>query len=252
MKLHYKNTILINENEITETSSTLVPYILHLQQVAQRGGYSEVEASMNLPGDEELLNEVRLIVAEKTTPKLKYIIDIGIGGSNLGTKAVYDALRGYFDVLEPNRSPKIIFADTNDPEVLYKLAHFIQTIDATKESFLINVISKSGGTTETIANFEIIRDAFEKRFGSINDRLVVTTDEGSRLQTAAQEKNITVLTMPKMVGGRFSIMSAVGLFPLLAAGINIDKLREGAQHMRHTCLEQKIENNPAALSASSL
>lgn len=243
---------MLETSAILQTADSIKGYSLHLQEYAQHGGYGEVEASLNLSVDEELLNTVRTVWAEKNTKNIKYIIDIGIGGSNLGTKAVYDAVYGYFDLLETERTPKMIFADTNDPEFITKLAQFIEKVDATAENFLINIISKSGGTTETIANFEIIRDAFEKRFGSIKERLIVTTDEGSKLHIMAQEQGITSLTIPKLVGGRYSILSVVGLFPLLAAGIDIEQLRKGAQDMRRMCIDLNVETNPAILSAAIL
>lgn len=252
MKFTYKTSTLLNDNNIHDTAQKLSAYIVHLQEVAQHGGYDELEASINLPADEELLNEVRSVATNKGIDDVRYIIDIGIGGSNLGTKSIYDALFGYFDLLEPQRYPKMMFADTNDAEVMSKIAKFIETIDAQPEHFIINAISKSGGTTETIANFEIIRAAFEKRFGDIKPRLVITTDHGSKLYESAQSQGIATLNLPKMVGGRYSVMSAVGLFPLLVAGINIERLREGARDMRAMCMNKNVEDNPAALSASIL
>ena len=252
MKFSYQNTIQISTETVVETATKLAPYIAHLQTVVKEGSYNNLECSINLPTDDKLLEQVKIVLQEKVSPRCKYIIDIGIGGSNLGTKAVYDALFGCFDVLESDRFPKIIFLDTNDPRFLKKLLTFFQSKIATVEEFVINAISKSGGTTETIANLEIVLASLQPRFPHIYERLVITTDEGSRLHVMATEKNITTLTMPKQVGGRYSVLSAVGLFPLAALGVDIQKLRLGATEMRATCVDTQIENNPAALSAAIL
>lgn len=247
MKFLYQDTSLVTDEQIQQTKVRLTDYTQHLKQVLESKNYDAPESSINLPFNEELLTLVKKVGREKVSPKLKYIIDVGIGGSNLGTKAVYDALFGYFDVIEPNRFPKIIFADTTDPEFLSKLSNFLSNI-TDPEEILINLISKSGGTTETIANGELILTSLNSQISNLKSHLVVTTDEGSKLWEWAVQNGVEKLPIPKNVGGRFSVFSAVGLFPLLACGINIDELREGAQLaiQQHS---EKISDNPAALSA---
>ena len=249
MKFLYKNSALIEEKTITETANTLNEYINHLNAVASKKNYEDNEASVNLPFDEELLKEVMNLKEKKVTKSLKYIFVIGIGGSNLGTKAIYDSLFGYYDSLEKERYPKIIFLDTQDTVVLSKIKKLINTLSS-KEEILVNAISKSGGTTETVANLEVVYQVLRNKFGAIDDRIVITTDEGSKMQKAAEAKNIEVLNIPKKVGGRYSVFSAVGLFPLVASGFNIAELRRGAQNMRNVCLRKISEDNPAAISAA--
>lgn len=253
MKFLFKNTSLLLPDVINNTAKTLIPYIDTIQAVVDSKNYEAVESSINLPSDEELLKKVKELKDKKVTSKLKYIIDIGIGGSNLGTKAIYDAFYGYYDILEPNRTshPKMIFVDTNEEAFLAKLVSFIDTLN-NKEEILVNAISKSGGTTETIANTEIVMAALEKKFSGAKDRLVITTDEGSALWNEAEKQGIDVLGLPKQVGGRYSVLSAVGLFPLAALGLDIDQLRAGAVDARTKALNKDIETNDAIISATIL
>src|SRR3989344_2448076 len=248
MNFFYKNTVLIDEKTLIQTSQKLNNYIDHLREVAKKNNYDSDEASINLPFDEGLVKKIRSLKDKKIANNLKYLILIGIGGSNLGTKAIYDAIYGYYDVLEPQRFPKIIFLDTQDESVLTKTTSLINSLSS-KDQVLVNAISKSGSTTETAANLEVVYDVLQNKFGDINDRIVITTDSGSKLQTAAEEKQIDVLIIPKKVGGRYSVFSAVGLFPLAVAGIDIDQLILGARNMRDFCLKKTPEDNPAVNSA---
>ncbi len=248
MKFLYKNTSFITEDQITKTSKQLTEYINHLEAVAKANTYEADEASMNLPFDDVLVQEVTNLASQKKSDRLKYLILIGIGGSNLGTKALYDAFFGYYDLIQPTRNPKIIFLDTQDEEVLAKTAELIQSLD-TKEEVLVNAISKSGGTTETAANLEIIYEALSAKFGDVNDRIVITTDTGSKMQKAAEQKGIDVLNLPAKVGGRFSVFSTVGMFPFAVLGFNIDAIRKGTQKMRDMSLQKNVESNPALISA---
>lgn len=240
---------LVTKDQIETLSVPLLPYIDKLRLIASEENYTAPESSMNLPFDKQTLREVKELKEKKVSSKLKYIINIGIGGSNLGTKAIYDAKFGYFDTIQPKRFPKMIFADTNDPEYLANLSKFLKDEINDPEEILICGISKSGSTTETVANFEIIQSILSQKFGDISDRIVAITDFESNFWKKAQEKNISTLAIPKTVGGRYSVMSAVGLFPLLAAGFDIEAMRDGAKKQRDLALLKDVFQNPAALSA---
>lgn len=248
MKFSYDSS-LVTEEQINALSEPLLPYIDEMQQTADGGSYNANESSINLPFDDQMLEKAKELKEKKVSGKLKYIIDIGIGGSNLGTKAIYDAKFGFFDTIQPKRFPKMIFADTNDPEYLTNLSKFLKTEINDPEEVLICVISKSGSTTETIANFEIIQNALSEKFGKISDRVVAITDFESNFWKKAEEKGISTLSIPKVVGGRYSVMSPVGLFPLLAAGLDVEAMRNGAKKQSNLALSKDIFNNPAALSA---
>lgn len=223
-------------------------YTERLRRLRKSFAYSEYDSSINLPDDAELLEQVQAVVEQKVTGALRYNVVVGIGGSNLGTKAVYDALYGARDVLEPTRFPKMLFAETTDPEWLSAVGHLLETLGSPEE-VLVTVISKSGGTTETLANFEIIMKILGTKFGNVDERVVVITDEGSKLWEAAGSKNITRLAIPDPVGGRYSVLSAVGLLPLASVGVDISGLRQGASEMLDRVLG---DDNIAARSAAVL
>jgi glucose-6-phosphate isomerase len=222
--------------DVQNATERLNSYTDRVREVRQSGSYEAAESSINLSSDEELLSKVKEVVGQKVTGALKYSLVVGIGGSNLGTKAVYDAVHGYGDVLEPNRFPKMLFAETTDPGWLVKASELLKTISSPEEIF-ITLISKSGGTTETVANYEILVRVLNEKFeGGVNDRVVVVTDEGSKLWGAATSRNIAHLPIPAQVGGRYSVLSAVGLVPLLSVGVDIEALRHGASEMLDRCL----------------
>ncbi|MBI4215653.1 MAG: hypothetical protein HY602_02930 [Parcubacteria group bacterium] len=256
MNLLYQN-VLISLNDIQQLNQRLAPYLEHLQKVTQTNDYVFNESSINLPFDKQLLNAVIKTKKQKISKRLKYILVIGIGGSNLGTKAIYDALYGYKDALEPKRFPKIFFLDTNSPQYLSALGNFLSKNIKSPQNILINAISKTGATTETIANLEFILKTLEglpqfKDFNALADRLVITTDPSSKLAKICEEKRIAALPIPPIVGGRYSVMSPVGLFPLAACGADIARLLEGAQKMRDLCLAPDLAKNPSMLSAAIL
>ncbi len=251
MQFHYQEANSAQSKSLAKLLDQLAPYREFLERVAKQSDWTVPESSINLPLTKTLTRQITKLVRAKTNQHLKYVVVIGIGGSNLGAKAVYDAAYGVADTLEPERYPKMIFLDTVDPELLV-YAHDLFERLQTPEEVLINVISKSGTTTESIVAMEVVMDVFVRRWGDrALERLVVTTDEGSVLARAAEERKITCLTIPAVVGGRYSALSAVGLFPLAAVGVNIAMLQAGAADMRAPCLAD-TKKNPAAWAAAIL
>jgi glucose-6-phosphate isomerase len=114
---------------------------------------------------------------------------------------------------------------------------------------IVNGISKSGTTTETIANFEVILNLLRRHKTRYRDCVVVTSDKESKLWSLATEKGFDILEIPEKVGGRYSVLSSVGLFPLGLLGVDIERLLAGAKDARDLCLQQNIEENPAAISS---
>lgn len=252
MQFIYKDNSGIDESKINESRKALSEYINHCEVGVRERNYEIDEASLCLVDDEEMLKTVKKLVEKKKTGKLKYIIDIGIGGSNLGTKAVYDALYGGVDFFQQTRYPKIIFLDTTDPEYLFHFAHFFKTSVVKEDEIIVNIISKSGGTTETAVNGEIVLHLLKEKFNNWKERCVVTTDKNSPLWNNAVAAGIDVLEIPQKVGGRYSVFSPVGLFPLALCGIQIEKLLQSATVMRDKCLTQGDEQNSALISAAIL
>ena len=179
---------------------------------------------------------------------MDYIIVIGIGGSNLGTIAVFESVKGKLHNQLTDKT-KILFADTVDSDTLAQISILMEKTLRSGKKILLNVVTKSGTTTETIANFQVLLNILKKHKKNYKDFIVATTDKGSKLYDLAELEKFQILEIPKKVGGRYSVFSAVGLFPLSVAGINIDKLLKGAADMRDTCLNKNILKNPAAISA---
>jgi glucose-6-phosphate isomerase len=248
LTIHYDEQ-LHNDQNFQDLLDSAKEYSAHLRGVAKSGAYQEPESSLLLASDQALLDQALTLASQKASSQLRYHVVVGIGGSNLGTKAIYDALHGAWDMLEPNRSPKLLFAETTDPEWLVKASTLLQTLDS-PEQVLVSVISKSGGTTETLANFEIIMHALTTKFGDVRNRVIAITDEGSALWKQAGKQGISRLAIPKPVGGRFSVLSSVGLFPLATVGIDVSALLAGASAMRDACLKE--DGEPTAATSAVL
>ncbi len=251
MNLSYKESSSVSEENLKKTFEIIEDYRKRLQGIADEGGYSEPESSINLPFDDSIEMSASTVVAQKRQNGLKYVVVVGIGGSNLGTKAVYDALYGHFDNVEPDRLPRMLFLDTSNASFLKRSFSHLNRFISDPQEIVINVVSKSGATTETMANMEFLVDALEKHLPEVTNRIVATTDEGSPLWEVAKKKDWSRLPIPKQVGGRYSVLSSVGVFPLLLMGINVGELLAGAREMRSKCL-LGYPDNPAILSAAIL
>ncbi len=249
MKLSFSDQSFIHSPALAFLQQKLETYTARLKKIADAESYAAPECSLNLPADELIYQEAEHLLKKMVTPELKYVINIGIGGSNLGAKAIYDALLGYKDSLEPQRFPKMLFADTNESNYLHALVQFLTTQVVSSKELLIFMISKSGGTTETVVNFEVIYAALQKHFPDLATRVVIISDENSALWKRAVASNFAVQSLPARVGGRYSVFSAVGVLPLLACGIDVKSLLNGAKKMRDTCLLHNLSLNPALLSA---
>lgn len=238
------------KTQIEDLRKRIEGYIKDCVTTVTNRDYEKDEASLCLVDDPTLIDEVEKVVASKKSDKLKYIIDVGIGGSNLGTKAIYDAVYGAVDLLQPNRTPKMVFLDTTDPEYLFHFTQFFKAQNFKKGEVVVNIISKSGGTTETAVNGELVIDLLKTVSDSWKEMCVVTSDVGSRLYETARTLDIDVLGIPKKVGGRYSVFSPVGLFPLALCGIDIRSMLKSAATMRDKCLSQGEEND--ALTSASI
>lgn len=204
--------------------------------------YKLPEASLRLPFDNVLYEKSQTLAKELAGPKLNYVVTIGIGGSNLGTKAVYEAIFGTLDAHSPF-APKMLFADTCSPEVLSDITEILINEIVSTEELIIVVASKSGTTTETIVNASVLISALEQKLGSLAKRIVCITDEGSALWQTGERQGFHLLPIPKMVGGRYSVFSPVGVFPLLCVGLEVDRMLKGAQEVVHNCVERGAESD---------
>lgn len=250
IKILYQTSLSLNESEMHEQAKALVPYLSSLGSIVEKGGYDAPECSLNLVSDNEQMQKIKTLVAEVGGERLKYVVVIGIGGSNLGTAAVYEALYKKTDLFL-SRVPKLLFADTNNPYEMELMKQVLEKNVSDSREVVLNIITKSGTTTETIANAGFLFDILKQKFGEkeVLKRTVVTTDEKSSLGQIAFERGMHVLSIPPNVGGRYSVFSAVGFFPLALAGANINELAEGAHTMRGACLKQNGMENKAVFGA---
>jgi glucose-6-phosphate isomerase len=238
---------LVDDTDLGQYTSIIENEIAHMKQAFDQT-YSDKRCSINLAFDEAMIKQISDLVERKKHLNPEYLIVVGIGGSNLGAIAVQQAVLGRI-YNEKNPFLKILYADTVDADQIHDIITLIQPILKNGKHILLCGISKSGGTTETIANFEILVDLLESYEENAGDYVVTITDDQSKLWHLAQKKDYSILTIPKKVGGRFSVFSPVGLFPLAMLGIDIKELRTGAQDMVTRCLNGDIKNNPAAMSA---
>jgi len=243
------NRACIGEPQFNKLISSLVPEIKKIKG-ALAEEYKTDYAFLNLLSDKQLSKTINRLINSKRVLDPKILVVIGIGGSDLGTVAIHEALNGLL-YNEKNPPVKVYFVDTLDSDYLSDIIHLVENNLKEGENVLVNVVTKSGATTETIANYEIFLDLVKKYKGeNYRDYIVITTDNSSKFCGYAKKNHIECLDVPKKVGGRYSVFSAVGLFPLGFLGIDIEKLLEGARFILKDCLSESVDENPAALSAA--
>lgn len=212
--------------------------------------FSSPYASLRVPFDQKGRTVVYKVAEQKKKLSPTMVVVVGIGGSSLGAKAVQQAIFGRLRVKNNSNVPLLYFAETVDADRMTSILSLLEGELAQGKNVLINVVTKSGTTTETLANFYVILELLKKyRPVEYAELVVVTTDKDSFLWKMAQRENFICLEIPVMVGGRYSVFSAVGLFPLLMAGVALEELCAGACSMITRCLDGNIENNPAIMSA---
>tara|TARA_Y100000310_G_scaffold112994_2_gene111538 strand:+ start:181 stop:1470 length:1290 start_codon:yes stop_codon:yes gene_type:complete len=250
MKFLFSDTAQISIEKMKEKATELSSYISYLQHVCDEGAYACNESSICLPTDKLILEQSQNFVTEKKTDTLKYIFLVGIGGSSLGTKAFYDAARYFPDMFE-DYVPKMFFIDTVNPLFLHHVVTFIQKHVHKPTEFLLIISSKSGKTTETITNAELLLNAFSEKFSKadIYNRTISICDSDSQLAQVARQKGIVTASIPKSVGGRFSVFSTVGVIPLLFIGMDMKAVLSKARHAQKECLDEDVLKNPALASA---
>jgi glucose-6-phosphate isomerase len=207
----------------------------------------------DLPDRKEDLKEVKKLgneIKQEMGDRLENLLVIGIGGSSLGGIAVTRALCHPFHNLLPHetrKAPRIFFAENIDPDEIKGLFDLLDP-----ETTLINVISKSGTTAEPMANFLLFQKHMIEKIGekSYKRRVIATTDpKFGTMRDIANDLGLRTLKVPAGVGGRFSVLSQVGLFPAYMAGIDIDALAAGAAAMVKRVNTNDLGKNPAYLNA---
>ncbi len=183
--------------------------------------------------------------AKKIKKESDILVVIGIGGSYLGARAVIESLTSTFNNMltdKQRKYPQILYVGNNlSPNYINELIEYIGDKD-----FSVNVISKSGTTTEPAIAFRIFREILENKYGidEARSRIYVTTDkERGALKTLADNEGYEKFVIPDNVGGRYSVLTAVGLLPIATAGIDIDKLMQGAQNAQERYDDPNLKYN---------
>lgn len=207
--------------------------------------------------DDRALAQAAMDYARSVPDEIDTVVLLGIGGSSLGPHALYSALATPYDQIR-ERSPgmprRLFFPDNPDPQSFQALLKVLPL-----KRTLFNVVTKSGGTAETAAQLLVVADRIEQELGAeaLKTHLVVTTDpERGALRRVATELGLQCFPVPANVGGRFSVLSAVGLLPAALAGLDVVGLLEGAAAVRDAVMgpqsSSDLRKNPALALASLL
>ena len=216
--------------------------------VSRNGAGNDFLGWIDLPVDYDKEEFARIQeAAKKICSDSEVLVVIGIGGSYLGARAAIEFLRhSFYNVVskEVRKTPEIYFAG-NSISGRY-LSDLIQVIG--DRDFSINMISKSGTTTEPAIAFRVFKEKLEAKYGKKGaaERIYATTDKAKgSLKHLSDEEGYETFVVPDDVGGRFSVLTAVGLLPIAVSGADIDKLMEGAASGRKRALENDFEENDA-------
>lgn len=207
---------------------------------------------MMLPSQKYQFKKMKKISKNLKTKEIKNLVLLGIGGSSLGTETIFQALLNPLHNMTEsarNGKPRYFILDNIDPHRINSIIHFIEK---EKDRTLLIVISKSGETPETISQFMIFKKLLQNT-KDFRERIIVITDRNKGiLKEIVDSEGYPVLNVPEGVGGRFSVLTPVGLFPSLTMGINIEALVNGAQKMALHIKNTRAPKNMGIVLASIL
>lgn len=244
--IDYSNVLgQVREDEIFSFQDKIDTYHNMLHEASGKG--SEYVGWVDLPRnyDRDEFNRIKK-ASEKIKNDSEVFIVIGIGGSYLGAKAGVEMLNHtFYNELEKDQrtGPKVYFAGQNISSTY--LSELLQVIEG--KDISINVISKSGTTTEPALSFRIFKEYMENKYGDqAKHRIYVTTDKSKgALKTLSDEKGYQTFVIPDDVGGRYSVLTAVGLLPMAVAGIDIEDIMKGAESAFNDLKIKDIKKNHA-------
>ena len=216
--------------------------------VSKTGAGNDFLGWIDLPVDYDKEEFTRIkAAAKKIQSDSDVLLVIGIGGSYLGARAAIEFLsHSFYNVLDKSvrKTPEIYFCGNSISSTYLK--HLMDVVG--DRDFSINMISKSGTTTEPAIAFRVFKEKLEAKYGKKGaaERIYATTDKAKgSLKHLSDEEGYETFVVPDDVGGRFSVLTAVGLLPIAVSGADIDKLMEGAASGRKRALENDFENNDA-------
>lgn len=248
LQFDYENAKnFIDDDELACFKSTVLN--AREQLVGRKGEGNDFLGWLDLPVDFDR-QELEAIkrAAKEIRETSDVLLVIGIGGSYLGARAAYELLRR--TSLKPSQKKTELCFVGNNLSSLY-IREIMEEIEG--KDFSINVISKSGTTTESAIAFRLFKEILTKRYGAdeAKNRIYCTTDRArGALKQMADEEGYQTFVIPDDVGGRFSVLTPVGLLPIAAAGLNVDEMLQGAADMRKIVMETPYEENPALLYAT--
>lgn len=251
LKFSYKNALnFVGKQDIFKYQAAIDSHFLAIRDRTGRGndflGWTDLPSAI----DEALIRKIE-DAAARFREKSEVSVVVGIGGSYLGARAVTEALSPHFNLLKKKAgNPILLFAGNNISEDY--LAELLQVLD--EKDYTITVISKSGTTTEPALAFRLLREHMERKYGkaATRQRIIAITDkEKGALKQLANEEGYETFVVPDDVGGRYSVLTPVGLLPIAIAGFDIRELLKGAQNMAaFSATSSKIDVNPVATYAA--
>ncbi len=216
--------------------------------LSRKGAGNDFLGWIDLPEDYDKEEFARIKkAAEKIQKDSEVLLVIGIGGSYLGARAAIEFLRhSFYNMVDKSirKTPEIYFVGNSISSTYIK--HLMDVIG--DRDFSVNMISKSGTTTEPAIAFRVFKEMLEKKYGKAEaaKRIYATTDKArGSLKKLATEEGYETFVVPDDVGGRFSVLTAVGLLPIAVSGADIDKLMEGAQAGRKQAIDADFAENDA-------
>lgn len=239
----------VSAKEINESAAVAVAAKNSLLDGKAAG--SDFLGWINLPAtqDPEIVRNIKEDV-KRLIPKSRVFVVIGIGGSYLGARAVIEALQSELAAMQKRDYPYVVYAGhTLSEDYYHQLKELLDKVD-----YSVAVISKSGTTTEPAVAFRILKAHLEQKYGKGNarERIIAVTDASKgALHDIAVQEGYRKYVIPDNVGGRFSVLTPVGLLPVAMAGYDIDALLRGACEMRERCLgSDDLQQNPALMYAA--
>ncbi len=246
-----KAAVFVSEEEVRNIKSSVLCAKDLL--TSKSGAGNDFVGWIDLPVDYDREEFARIKkAAEKIRSDSDVLLVIGIGGSYLGARAAIEFLtHSFYNVLDKadRKTPEIYFVGNS---ISSKYIRDLQDVLKGKD-FSINIISKSGTTTEPAIAFRVFKEMLIEKYGreEANRRIYATTDRArGALKSLADQEGYESFVVPDDVGGRFSVLTAVGLLPIAVSGADIDKLMEGAAAGREKALNAPYEENPALLYAA--
>ena len=245
------DNIKVNFDNVDVTEKNIMKYAEEVEKVhdelhKKANNPKEFLGWMELPTkyDKKEFEKIKKS-AKKIQENSEILVVIGIGGSYLGARAVIEALTHTFYAYLPKeqrKTPQILYVGNNlNPNYINDIIDLIGNRD-----FSINVISKSGTTTEPAIAFRIFREILENKYGlkEAQKRIYVTTDKkNGALKQLADSEKYTTFVIPDNIGGRYSVLTAVGLLPIAVAGIDITKLMNGARFAQEKYADKSLKYN---------